>query len=319
MSIGDEAIRGADGAVAPTLQPARGRELIAAFLIAGAFLAAASAIGAAAGFRSADGLRMLLAGPLKLDDIYSYRIIADPSRAHAWQTLREADVHLPTTFVFMRGFAALVGGSTHAHLRLFSILSVLLAATGIYATLRLALRPLPSAVGVAATLSHILVLRAAVELRLYGPMLAWSAWFAYFVVRRRLNPSRVAGAVLLALSAGLLCTNHYFGIFAWALVLLGDAMFKPPIAEDDFARRLAGSGGSAHADGVLAARARATPRAGRGGDMDRARQRPRLSPVSRDGLSDRRRARGHCRVDAVALSPRPTETLTRFRVHVRRT
>jgi uncharacterized membrane protein len=154
------------------------------------------------------------------DEILTYQLVADPDLGHSLRALANGgDNNPPALQLLLRGFTGLVGNAGETTLRLFALSSMLVASGGIYACLRLSFTPLVSAAAVLALWCHPLVVFHAFDARFYGPWLAAIAWFAFLLVHSREQPKSLWSALGIALTAALVCTIHYFGIFTWAIVL----------------------------------------------------------------------------------------------------
>jgi hypothetical protein len=157
---------------------------------------------------------------LWLDEMYTQRLVADPDLSHMLVALRGGvETHPPTFYLIVRGSTGLMGNAGETTLRGFALLAVVVGLIGVYLTLRLTYPPLVALAAVLALWSHPLVQRYAFEARTYGIWVAAVAWFAYGLAAARFAGPRPAILVLLAITSVLLCTLHYFGIIALALML----------------------------------------------------------------------------------------------------
>jgi hypothetical protein len=157
---------------------------------------------------------------LWLDEMYTQSLVADPDLSHMLAALRGGvETHPPTFYLIVRGFTGFMGNTGETTLRGFALLAVGVGLIGVYLTLRLTYPPLVALTAVLALWSHPLVQRYAFEARVYGIWLAAVAWFAYALAAARFAGPRPAILVLLAITSVLLCTLHYFGIIALALML----------------------------------------------------------------------------------------------------
>jgi hypothetical protein len=155
-----------------------------------------------------------------LDEMYTQRLVADPELTHILAALRGGvETHPPTYYLLLRGFVAFMGNAGETTLRGFALLAALVGLVGAYLALRLTYAPLVALTAVLALWSHPLVQRYAFEARMYGAWLAAAAWFAYALAASRRAGPRPGGLALLAVTSVLLCTLHYFGIIALALML----------------------------------------------------------------------------------------------------
>lgn len=162
-----------------------------------------------------------------VDELYTYTNVADPDVLHALRALAGGAENSPPTYhLFLRAFTLLTGGANEVTLRSFALLSVLVALLGVYVLVR---RVYPALVAFTATLavwSHPLILRHAFEARFYGPWLAALVWFCYFLSRSRDPEKSYVRNVMLAFSAMLVCTMHYFGIITFGLVMCGELLCR---------------------------------------------------------------------------------------------
>src|SRR5262249_8144528 len=155
-----------------------------------------------------------------LDEIYTHTLTADPDLGHALRALAAGvETHPPTYYLLLRLFTAVYGECSETALRVFALLAVVVALIGLYVLLRMAFAPLAAFAGVLAVWGHGLVIHHAFEARFYGPWLAATVWFAYFLARCRVSAHRLRTDSLLAVSSLLLCTIHYFGIITLTLIV----------------------------------------------------------------------------------------------------
>jgi len=155
-----------------------------------------------------------------LDETHTYLTVADPDLHHALAGLRGAvNGASPTYFMLLRAFCRLAGGPGEISFHAFSFLFSLLALFGLYLLLRKAFTPLVAFTAVLATWAHPEFFRQAFDARYYAAWTAATVWFAYFLANTREEKRSVLNAFLLAASAMLMCTLHYFGLFTFALVL----------------------------------------------------------------------------------------------------
>jgi hypothetical protein len=160
-----------------------------------------------------------------LDEIYTYAIVTDPDYGHSLRALAGGvETHPPSFYLLMRAFTS-VAGTSESAFRCFALLSVLAALLGIYVILRQAFSPFASLVAVFLVWCHPLVLSHAFDARFYGPWLAATVWFAYFLARARSADWGRLNTVLLAASSVLVCTIHYFGIITLAIIICFELWF----------------------------------------------------------------------------------------------
>jgi hypothetical protein len=163
-----------------------------------------------------------------VDELHTYAIVSDPDFLHSMEALANCvDGSPPTFHVLLRLFTTLTGGAGEGSHRAFAFVCVLLALAGIYTALRQVFARWVSFTAVLAVWNHPLVLVHAFEGRYYGPWLAATVWFAYFFARTRVSP-RPLNQFFLALTAVLVCTIHYFGIFTLGLVTCFELLLHRP-------------------------------------------------------------------------------------------
>jgi hypothetical protein len=178
------------------------------------------------------GAQVILSGALYLfqrhfwlDEIYTYTIVTDPDYGHSLRALAGGvETHPPSFYLLMRVFTS-VAGTSESAFRCFALLSVLAALLGIYVILRQAFSPFASLAATFLVWCHPLVLSHAFDARFYGPWLAATVWFAYFLARSRAARKCGLNTFLLAVSSVLVCTIHYFGIITLVLVTLFELWF----------------------------------------------------------------------------------------------
>lgn len=100
-------------------------------------------------------------------------------------------------------------------LRTAAFVCVLAALVLIFATLRRGFSRDASAAGVAAVGANSLVVEHAFEGRFYGPWLLCAALFAWSL---RPDPGGKSGAMRIAVASVLLCTVHWYGVIALAIM-----------------------------------------------------------------------------------------------------
>jgi uncharacterized membrane protein len=163
------------------------------------------------------GTGSLLSRHFWLDEMYTYRLVADPDVGHAMRALASGvETHPPTFYLLARAFTRWPGAN-EVTLRLFSILAVLIALAGIYVWLRLSFPWEVAAATVLLIWSHDSLLTQSFNARSYTLWLAATVWFAYLLWRSRSDLS-IPAWLLLALMAALLATVHWFGIISLVLI-----------------------------------------------------------------------------------------------------
>ena len=170
------------------------------------------------------GARYIFGRDFWLDEIFSVLIASDKDPRHALEALKHGvDTNPPTLHILLRLWGS-VAGFGEKPVRLFAFGMVWLALLGVYLLLRRSLPRLPAAVGAMAVWACPLVLEHSVEARFYAPWLAFAAWFALALSLTRDSRRPWLAQPLLLITSILLCTIHYFGVFAFGLILAADLL-----------------------------------------------------------------------------------------------
>src|SRR5262249_49385056 len=122
----------------------------------------------------------------------------------------------PTFYLLLRGFTYWPGAN-EVTLRLFSVFALLIALAGLYVWLRLDFPWEVASATVFLIWSHHQVLTQSFNARSYTLWLAAAVWFAYLLWRSRFDMS-MRNWLLLALTAALVATVHWFGIISLVLI-----------------------------------------------------------------------------------------------------
>jgi hypothetical protein len=117
----------------------------------------------------------------------------------------------------------LVGGSGEVAFRALALAAMWVALTLMYVLLRRAFGVLPTLVAVLAFWSNPLIIHYAFFARPYALLLAATVGFC---LAYDSSDSTLRSIMMTAAAAALLCTIHYFGIFALASVVVGDALTR---------------------------------------------------------------------------------------------
>lgn len=117
----------------------------------------------------------------------------------------------------------LLGGSAETAFRTLSFISVWVAVVLIYTLLRRTFAVLPASVAVLGFWSSLPIIGCAFFARPYALLLAAIAGFCLIY---GLDNKRPLVTALTAVMATLVCTLHYFGVFALAAVVLGDTLAR---------------------------------------------------------------------------------------------
>jgi hypothetical protein len=153
-----------------------------------------------------------------IDELCTYAAVADPDLAHMLQGMRGGMDTMPTFNLIARALSAFIAPS-EVYLRGVAFGSVVLALSGVYAGLRRSVPPVVALTAVFVVWAHPLSRAHAFDARPYGPYLAASVWFCYWVDRRQTSPDRRTALALAATSLAL-CSIHVFGGLVWAIVLV---------------------------------------------------------------------------------------------------
>ncbi len=168
--------------------------------------------------------RILFGRYLWLDELQAKLFASKPSM---WESLvalaHSGDFTPPVYHVLARASWGLLGGSAETAFRTLSFVSIWVAVVLIYVLLRRTFAVLPALVAVLAFWSSHPIIEYAFYARPYAPLLAAIAGFCLIY---GLDNKRLLVTGLTALIAALVCTLHYFGVFALAAVVLGDTLAR---------------------------------------------------------------------------------------------
>ena len=171
--------------------------------------------------------RILMARLFWQDEQFTYFLASDPGLGHSMQALRGgADTNPPMLHLMLRAWSAVVPGRPEVVYRSFILLCLWMSLLATYAILRRSFGALPSLAGVLVLCAHPLVIKHAFDARFYVPLLAFSALFAW-ALGAQWNRRTWLRGTLIALSAAVLCTTHYFGIVSLALIAAGHLALDP--------------------------------------------------------------------------------------------
>ncbi|MDH3717155.1 MAG: glycosyltransferase family 39 protein [Planctomycetota bacterium] len=174
----------------------------------------------------ATGAVSLISRKLWIDEIFTTLLLSDPDFGHALSALKNGgpDHHPPTYYLLARGlFSASVD---ELRLRCLSLAIVVLALAGTYVLLRNICGPYAAMAAVLALWCHPLIITHAFEARPYGLWLAASVWLTVFINQVQRRPARWYSHVMLAVTAAVLCTVHYFGIVTLLLIASGHVVIR---------------------------------------------------------------------------------------------
>jgi len=168
--------------------------------------------------------RILFARYLWIDELQTKLIESEPS---VWQSLvalkHSGDPTPPVYHLLARASWGLIGGSAETAFRTLAFVSMWVALVLTYVLLRRSFAVLPALVAVLAFWSSHAIIAYAFYARPYAPLLAATAGFCLVYGQDKKGPAAIA---LTAAIAALICTLHYFGVFALASVVLGDTLSR---------------------------------------------------------------------------------------------
>jgi hypothetical protein len=168
--------------------------------------------------------RILFDRYLWIDELWTKFIESESSM---WQSLaalkQSGDPTPPVYHLLARASWGLIGGSAETAFRTLSFVSMWLALVLLYVLLRRTFAILPALVAVLAFWSGGAIISYAFYARPYASLLAAVVSFCLVYGQEKKGPLAVA---LIATMAALVCTLHYFGIFALAAVVLGDTLAR---------------------------------------------------------------------------------------------
>ena len=168
--------------------------------------------------------RILFSRYLWIDELQVKLINSEPSVGQSLTALKHSgDGASPVYYLLARVFWDLIGGSAESAFRILSFISMWIVLVLLYALLRRTFRVLPAVVAVLAFWSSPLIIWDAFFARHYAPLLAAIVGFCLIYGQDRKGPAAIAATAALA---GLVCTLHYFGMFALAAVVLGDTLAR---------------------------------------------------------------------------------------------
>jgi len=168
--------------------------------------------------------RILFSRYLWIDELWTKLIESEPN---LWQSLvalkHSGDPTPPGYHLLARASWGLIGGSGELAFRTLAFVSMWVALVLLYALLRRTFATLPALVAVLAFWSIPSIIGYAFFARPYAPLIAATVGFCLLYGQDQKGPLAVA---LTAVLAALICTLHYFGIFAVASIVLGDTLAR---------------------------------------------------------------------------------------------
>ena len=178
-----------------------------------------------------------------LDELWTRFIESKPGVWNSLVALKfSGDPTPPAYHLIARGFWGLTGGSPEVAFRALAFFAMWLALVLTYALLRRSFPILPALATVLALWSSPLIVQYAFFARPYALLLAATAGFSLIYTVDQRNWWTIA---LTALMAILVCTLHYFGIFALASIVLGDTLARRETIRDRIFRILPTGAGPA--------------------------------------------------------------------------
>ena len=177
---------------------------------------------------AAMGAWVMVTKPFWLDEVSTWLVAGTGSLPESIRRLAAgADSNPPTGFILYRMGALVGGGLSPITARIVAAACVVGALTTVYLLLRDQFSPWPAAIGTMAVWAQQVVMHAAFDARLYGPLLFASGCMLVVLLRTaRQQPTLVSG-VSLALVSVVLCTIHYFGILTWGIAIGTVVLFGP--------------------------------------------------------------------------------------------
>lgn len=168
------------------------------------------------------GGAVLWTRPFWMDEIAMFFLTSEPLGEMLRLVARGGDWNPPTLHLLVSALMRIAGldALTPVFLRSIALACVAGAIILVYATLRRRTSPAPAVAGVLALAAQSLVLEHAFEGRFYAPWLLFAALFAWSL---GLHPSRPRSPwrdVAIALSAALVATIHWYGVFSLGLMCL---------------------------------------------------------------------------------------------------
>lgn len=173
---------------------------------------------------------------LWIDELWTRFIESKPTFLQSMTALmRSGDPTPPVYHLLARLSWSVTGGPPEIAFRILSFLSIWLTLLLTYAVLRRTFAILPATGAVLAFWSSPAIVKYAFYARPYGPLLASTAAFCLVYCG---DYESWLSAALTAVTAILMCTLHYFGIFALGSIVLGDAVVRREAIERRLGRLL---------------------------------------------------------------------------------
>jgi hypothetical protein len=176
-----------------------------------------------------------------IDELWTRFIESTPGVWHSLIALEHSgDPTPPTYHLLVRGFWWLWGGPPEIAFRALSFIAMWVALLLTYAVLRRTFAVLPALIAVLALWSFPPIIKYAFYARPYALLLAATAGFCLVYGADEKGPVSTA---MTAVLAALICTLHYFGIFALASVVVGDAIARRATLRSTIRRMLPAAAG----------------------------------------------------------------------------
>ena len=177
---------------------------------------------------AAMGAWAMVAKPFWLDEVSTWLVAGTGSLPESIRSLAAgADSNPPTGFLLYRLGAFVAGGLSPITARVVTVACVVGALTTVYLLLRERFSPWPAAIGVMAVWAQQVVMHAAFDARLYGPLLLASGCMLLVLAHTVRREATFVSAASLAVVSVLLCTIHYFGILTWGIAIGTVVLFGP--------------------------------------------------------------------------------------------
>ena len=187
---------------------------------------------------------ILFSRDLWIDELWTKLIGSEPKIWHSLVVLAHSGDPTPPTYHLLARaswwLSALVGGSGETAFRALAFAGVWLALVLTYAVLRRSFAILPSLIAVLVLLASPVTVKYAFFARPYGLLLASTAAFCLLYCSEDFRPTV---AVATAVASVLVCTLHYFGLFALGSIVFGDLVSRRESFRDRLRRVLPAAAG----------------------------------------------------------------------------
>lgn len=165
--------------------------------------------------------QILFQRPLWVDEVFTVLVSGERTPAGVLTSLAQgSDGGAGLLHLSIWALQKIAGVPSPELLRTLSFLCVFAALMFTYAVLRRRFGSDASVAGAMAVGAHYLVVTHSYEARFYGPWLFCCALFAWAIARHQERRTR-GSAALVATSAVLLCTAHFYGVITLGLMALG--------------------------------------------------------------------------------------------------